>query len=337
MNALRSAGFTVGALPPGSSCSIADVPGVRVGHSTVEEGDGAGAVRTGVTAVIPPGDLLGAPLHAGVYVLHGYGKATGLWQVAHLGSLETPILLTNTLATFRCADALVSWTLARHPQARSVNPVVLECNDGWLSTIQVRAITEAHALSALDVATPEVHEGCVGAGSGMVAYELKSGVGTASCTVGPFTMGALVVPNMGRREDLLFLGRRPDLTKVPGTRRPEPGSVVVVLATDAPLHPHELGLLARRGALGLARTGAPADMGSGDFVLIFSTGQSCGQDGGCSCAVGHSAPYGEHMAGLIRACAQVTEEAVLSALLAAQSTTGRDGRTAYALPRHLLG
>ncbi len=331
MNALRAGGFTVGTLPPGRQRSIADVPGVRVGHTTVWEGEGVGAVRTGVTAVVPPGDLFGAPLPAGVDVLHGYGKATGLWQVAHLGMLETPILLTNTLATFRCAEALISWTLARHPRARSVNPLVLECNDGWLSAIQARPITETHALAALDAASPEVEEGCVGAGTGMVAYELKSGVGTASCTVGSYTVGALVVPNMGSRDDLLFLGKHPDLTEVPRTRGPAAGSVVVVLATDAPLRAHALSLLARRGALGLARTGAPADMGSGDFVLIFSTGQE--GDGLCN---GSLAPHGACMAGLIRACAQVTEEAVLSALLAARSTTGRDGRTAHALPRNLL-
>lgn len=336
MNALRAAGFTVGTLPPGSRCSIADVPGVRVGHTTVWEGDGAGAVRTGVTAVIPPGDPFGAPLPAGVDVLHGYGKATGLWQVAHLGMLESPVLLTNTLATFRCADALISWTLARHPKARSVNPVVLECNDGWLSAIQKRPVTEAHALAALDAAAPHVEEGCVGVGTGMVAYELKSGVGTASCAVDRYTVGALVVPNMGRREDLLFLGKHPDLAGIPRTRGPDVGSVVVVLATDAPLRPHELGLLARRGVLGLARTGAPADMGSGDFVLIFSTGPPTERGGKCSCDASLSL-RGACMAKLLRACAQVTEEAVLSALLAAQSTAGRDGRMAYALPRHPLG
>ncbi len=335
MNVLREAGLDVGGLPPGPRCAISDVLGVQVGHCTLREGDGPQAVRTGVTAVVPPGDLYAEPLPAGVFVLHGYGKATGLWQVAHMGALESPIVLTNTLGAFRCADAVVGWTVDRHPQARSVNPVVLECNDGWLSAIESRPVSEQHGREALAAATEDVAEGCVGAGTGMVAYELKSGVGTASCRVDSYTVGAVALPNMGLREDLRFLGRKLDLSGVPRVRREEAGSVVVVLATDAPLSPRQLGILARRGALGLARTGAPADMGSGDFIIAFSTAYRLPREDERWCAEvpGDSSRL---LRLSVRAAAQVAAEAVLSALLAAETTTGRDGRTAHALPREAL-
>ncbi|MFH1609364.1 MAG: P1 family peptidase, partial [Candidatus Bipolaricaulota bacterium] len=270
MNAFRKAGLALGWFPPGPRCAITDVPGIRVGHRTVVRGEGAEAVRTGVTAIVPPGDLYAEPLPAGAFVLHGHGKAIGLWQVLHLGELETPVLLTNTLAVPRCADALITWTLARHPEVRSVNPVVLECNDGHLSAIETRPITEDDALAALGAAGEAVEEGCVGAGTGMVAFGFKSGIGTASRLVAPYMVGALALPNMGRREDFRW-GDQP-VEPAPAVGPAHEGSVVVVVATDAPLLPEQLSRLSRRAALGVARTGAPADTGSGDFFLSFSAG-----------------------------------------------------------------
>lgn len=332
MNAFRRLGLSLGQLPPGERCSISDVAGVRVGHLTIIRGEGKEAIRTGVTAILPPGDPYADPLPAGAFVLHGHGKAVGLWQLLHLGTLETPILLTNTLASFRCADALVSWTLARHPEARSVNPLVLECNDGYLSAVEKRPVTEADALAALANAEREVQEGCVGAGTGMIAFELKSGIGTASRRVGTWTVGALALPNMGRREDLLFLGRKLDLSGLPRLRRQDHGSVIVVLATDAPLLPEQLSRLARRGALGLARAGAPASPGSGDFLVAFSTAYR----------ISRRTPQikvefipEQGMGKLYRAAAEATEEAVLSALLAARDMQGRGGLV-LALPRSAL-
>lgn len=325
----------MGHLPPGERCSICDVPGVWVGHRTIIQGEGEGAVRTGVTAILPPGDPYAEPLPAGLFVLHGHGKAVGLWQLLHLGSLETPILLTNTLATFRCADALISWTLARHPDARSINPVVLECNDGFLSAIEARPVTEDDALAALSVACGEVEEGCVGAGTGMVAFELKSGIGTASRVVGEWTVGVLALPNMGRRGDFRFLGRKLNLSGVPPLRREEQGSVIIVLATDAPLLPEQLSRLARRGALGLARTGAPASPGSGDFLIAFSTAWRIPRRAErlrVEFVLDRSKTMGE----LYRAAAEATEEAVLSALLAARDMEGRKGRLVPALPHSLV-
>ncbi|MGC9529308.1 MAG: P1 family peptidase [Candidatus Bipolaricaulaceae bacterium] len=335
LNALRRLGLAVGRLPSGPRCSLTDVAGVRVGHCTVVRDDGPQAVRTGVTAVLPPGDPYADMLPVGLFVLHGHGKAVGLWQVAHLGTLETPIILTNTWATFCCADALLGWTSRRHPAARSVNPVVLECNDGLLSAIEQRPVREEDALAALEAAGCQVEEGCVGAGTGMVAFELKSGVGTASRVAAGWTVGALVLPNMGRREDLRFLGRPLDLSHVPRLRRQAAGSVIVLLATDAPLLPEQLSRLARRGALGLARTGAPADPGSGDFLVAFSTAYRVPR-GGDRVAGQFVADRSAAMGDLYRAAAEATEEAVLSALLAARTLTGRDGRTAFALPAEAL-
>ena len=140
MNALRKAGLSVGRFPSGPRAAITDVLGVRVGHCTLIEGEGPQAIRTGVTAIVPPGDPYAEPFSAGVFVLHGHGKALGLWQIQDVGELETPILLTNTLAVFACAEALLTWTLRKHPEARSINPVVLECNDGRLSAIELRPV-----------------------------------------------------------------------------------------------------------------------------------------------------------------------------------------------------
>ncbi|MBC7097916.1 P1 family peptidase, partial [Candidatus Bipolaricaulota bacterium] len=244
-------------------------------------------------------------------------------------------LLTNTLAVFRCADALITWTLSRHPRARSINPVVLECNDGFLSAIESRPVLEADALAALEEAGEGVQEGCVGAGTGMVAFGLKSGVGTASRRVGEFTLGVLALPNMGRREDLRFLGRALDLSGVPPLRREEHGSVIIILATDAPLLPEQLSRLCRRGVLGLARTGAPASPGSGDFAVAFSTAYRIPREAE-KLAVEFVPDRSEAMGALYRAAAEATEEAVLSALLAARDMEGRGGRIVPALPPSLI-
>lgn len=326
MNAFRSAGLSLGRFPPGARGMMTDVPGVLVGHCTIVHGEGEGAVRTGVTAIVPPGDPYAEPLPAGAFVLHGHGKATGLWQLLHLGELETPVLLTNTLAVPRCADALLTWTLARHPQARSVNPVVLECNDGYLSAIEARPLAEDDALAALEAGSEEVAEGCVGAGTGMVAFGFKSGIGTASRVVGPFKVGALALPNMGRREDFA----PPPGLKVGGAARwaleqDGGGSLVVVLATDAPLLPAQLARLARRMALGAARTGAPATTGSGDFFVAFSTGWRIPR-GTERIQVEFIADRSPTMGDLCRAVTEATAEAIYSALLAATPLIGRDGR-----------
>ncbi len=328
MNAFRAAGLTLGQLPPGPRTTLADVPGIYVGHVTLTSGQGEEAVRTGVTAIVPPGDPYAEPLAAGLFVLHGHGKAVGLSQVRDLGELETPVLITNTLAVFRCAEALLSWTLRRHPEARSVNPVVLECNDGRISAIERRPVTEDHALAALEAAGEGVEEGCVGAGTGMVAFGFKSGVGTASRRVGDFTVGVLAVPNMGRAQDF----RAPfSFEKAPEREAgAEAGSLVVVLATTAPLLPEQLSRLARRAALGAARTGAPVDTGSGDFFLAFSTGLRFPRMEERR-SVTYVPDRSKTMGLLYRAAAEASEEAIFSGLLAAKPTPGRTGQVFPAL------
>jgi len=338
MNALRKAGLTLGRFPLGPRAAITDVLGVRVGHCTLIEGEGPQAIRTGVTAIVPPGDPYAEPFSAGVFVLHGHGKALGLWQIQDVGELETPILLTNTFAVFACAEALLTWTLRKHPEARSINPVVLECNDGRLSAIELRPVREEHALLALEGAKEEVEEGCVGAGTGMIAFGYKSGIGTASRIVGKFTLGALALPNMGQPEDF-----RPPRSEKPspkaernssnflapsrgeGKGEGAEGSLIVVLATDAPLLPAQLSRLCRRAALGAARTGAPADTGSGDFFLAFSTGLRFPR-GAEKVAAEIIPDRSRLMSELYRAAAEATEEAIYSALLSASPMEGRDGR-----------
>jgi len=339
MNALRKAGLSVGRIPPGPRGSITDVPGVRVGHCTLISGSGENAIRTGVTAILPPGDPYAEPLSAGVFVLHGHGKALGLWQIQDVGELETPILLTNTLAVFACAEALLTWTLRKHSEARSINPVVLECNDGRLSAIELRPVREEHALLALEGAKEEVEEGCVGAGTGMIAFGYKSGIGTASRIVGNFILGALALPNMGRPEDF-----RPPRNEKPSPKAEKnsfpsrvssrgegkgegaEGSLIVVLATDAPLLPAQLSRLCRRAALGAARTGAPADTGSGDFFLAFSTTLRFPR-GAEKVEAEIISDRSRLMGELYRAAAEATEEAIYSALLSASPLEGRDGET----------
>lgn len=344
-------GLTTGILPAGPQNDLCDVAGVKVGHATVVNGAGAlepgrGPVRTGVTAILPhEGNLFEEKVPAGLFVLNGFGKSTGLAQVQELGTLETPVLLTNTLSAFRAADALISWTLERNPAVGittgTVNPVVGECNDGYLNDIQGRHVTEEHVRAALDgAAGGPVVQGAVGAGTGVVCYGFKGGIGSASRVVGGYTVGALVQANFGRRSDLLVAGVPVGqmLLEYPGDEGPEPeavppGSIMVVLATDAPLDARQLTRLCRRGALGLARTGASAANGSGDFVLGFSTANRVPHRSAEAVSTWQllrdDAPA---MDRLFLAAVEAVEESVLNALFAAVSVEGRDGHKAYGLP-----
>lgn len=216
MARIRHFAITPGTMPPGPRNAITDVPGVQVGHVTLSSGE----VNTGVTAIVPqPGDLFQNKLTAAVEVINGFGKSTGLVQVAELGSLETPILLTNTFGVGTCANALIRHAIAQNPaigrSASTVNPVVCECNDGVLSDIQAMAVTEADALQAIEAAQSEVAEGSVGAGRGMITFGFKGGIGTASRRVSlqgrKHMLGALVLSNFGKAGDLVLPdGRRPD-------------------------------------------------------------------------------------------------------------------------------
>ncbi|MFC7813955.1 P1 family peptidase [Streptomyces sp. NPDC057367] len=326
----RDLGIVIGTAAPGPLNAITDVPGVRVGHTTVRrEPD----VHSGVTAVVP--DLVGprTPLPAGVFTGNGYGKLIGTTQLAELGTLETPVLLTSTLSAFRVADALVGWMLERPgcEEVLSLNPVVGECNDGLLSDIRARPVRPEHVRAALDTASGgPVDEGCVGAGTGTVALGFKAGIGTASRVTDlagrPRTTGVLVQANFGGT--LRVLGRTLTPSSL-GSGTPAPGSdagsCMIVVATDAPLDARQLTRVARRAVFALARTGAAYSHGSGDYAIAFGT------------ASPEAGPVADAELGpLFEAVLDGVEEAVLNSLLAATTTTGFGGQTAPALSADLL-
>lgn len=329
----------VGALPSGPLDAITDVGGVRVGHCTLD----AGGVQTGVTAILPNADpLLRKPL-AACCVFNGFGKSVGLMQVAELGCLETPLALTNTFSVGEIATAQIRQAVAAHPEVGrewpTVNPLVLECNDGYLNDIQTLAVRGEHYLAACAAADRRFAQGSVGAGRGMSCFHLKGGIGSASrraaCAGKTFTVGALVLSNFGKPEHCLLAGRPVGrllcerLTAQGRAAReaaaPEKGSIIMVLATDAPLDIAQLGRLARRAGNGLARTGSIYGHGSGDVAVAFST--ACAlpwPETGEPALVPHAPDSWLDV--LFQAAAEATEQAVFKALFLAEPVVGREGR-----------
>ena len=323
----RDAGLSCGSLASGERNSIADVPGVAVGHATLAEGD----IRTGVTAVLPhDGDLFRDKVVASAYVLNGFGKSTGLMQLNELGTLETPILLTNTFAVGTCSNALIRRAITSNPeigrQTSTVNPVVLECNDGYLNDIQARAVTEGHANTAIELAAEAFAVGSVGAGTGMSCFGLKGGIGTASRGLHfdrqPYHVGVVVLANFGRAGDLrLPDGRRIDLESDPAG---EAGSCIIVVGTDVPLDHRQLGRVARRAGVGLAWCGSFWGNGSGDIALAFSTAHRVPHDADRD-LIDQRVLAESRIDRLFQAAAEATQEAVLDALVAAGTMIGRNG------------
>lgn len=329
----------IGQLPSGARDAITDVAGVTVGHATLDDG----AVQTGVTVVRPhAGDPYLQRVPAGFAVLNGFGKSVGLVQVEELGVLETPIALTNTFAVPAVAAAQIRHCLAANPECGrtlpTVNPLVFECNDGYLNDIRRMAVSEADYLDAWARASVDVAQGAVGAGRGMSSFGLKGGVGSASRRVaigdGAFTVGALVLSNYGRPEQLTVAGDAwgPRLAAPRDARDagPEKGSIIMLLATDAPLDARQLRRLALRAGAGLARTGSVFGHGSGDIALAFSTAYTVPQRADASMpavALLHDALLDP----LFQAVADSTEQAILHALWRAETVTGRDGHVRRAL------
>ncbi len=329
----RDFGLVCGNLPTGPGNALTDVPGVRVGHRTIVRD----ALRTGVTAVLPhAGNLYRSKVLAAVEVINGFGKSAGLVQVDELGTIETPILLTNTFAVGTCSSALIRHALRDNPdigrETATVNPVVLECNDGWLSDIQALAIAEADALAAIEgAAEGSFEQGSVGAGTGMSAFGFKAGIGTASRRIAldgrDFHLGVLVLANFGRAGDLILPdGRRPRPPK-PG-KTPvdavEKGSVIAILATDVPLDCRQLRRVTRRCGAGFARLGAFWGHGSGDIALGFSTACRIDHDEGRD-LIGITILNENRIDRLFQAAVEATQEAVLNALCAAPAMVGRNG------------
>ena len=331
----RDHGVTVGDLPIGPRNKITDVPGVTVGHCTVDTEEH----KTGVTVVLPgPENPFVHKLPAAAFVLNGFGKTAGLVQVEELGTLETPIALTNTLNVGLVHDALVEYLIGRCEaegiDLTSVNPVVCECNDGGLNRIQVRAVGREQVFAALAAASPDFDEGDVGAGKGMVCHGLKGGIGSASRRLTlnrrDYTLGALVLANHGRLADLTIDGRRVGLEITPekAARESDVGSCIVILATDLPLDSRQLGRVARRASVGLARLGSFIGHGSGEVFLAFSTANAF--DPREKAATRTVTAFHENKMDLpFRAAAECTEEAVLNCLYTAHTVTGWDGKPVY--------
>lgn len=333
----RDLGLACGVLPSGERNTIADVPGVLVGHATLAQND----VHTGVTAVLPhDGDLFQGKPTAGAVVLNGFSKSIGLHQLNELGTLETPILLSNTFAVGTCANALIRRAIAANPaigrQTGTVNPVVLECNDGYLNDIQAMAVTEVDVDTAIALASEDFPVGAVGAGTGMSCFGLKGGVGSASRRLrlerANWHLGSLVLANFGRSGDL----------RLPGGRRINPmgkpeneiGSCIVVLATDIPLDHRQLQRVAHRAGVGLAWCGSFWGNGSGDIALAFTTANCIPHQ--ADAALMHQRVLAEaRIDQLFQAAAEATQEAVLDALAAAETLVGRAGHRRVGL-RELL-
>jgi D-aminopeptidase len=347
----RALGIVVGSYTPGPLNAITDVAGVTVGQTTLMSGDGPlkpgiGPIRTGVTVVIPRDDVWHKKVAAGSFVLNGTGEMTGLAWISESGFLEYPIALTNTLNVPRVANGIMSWMIARYPEIGitddTLTPVVAECDDGRLNDIQGRHVSEADVMKALDSASAGVvQEGSVGAGTGMVSYGFKGGIGTSSRrlpkTEGGYTIGVLVNANHGRRPELVVggvpVGRRYEIVP-PVAQDQSPGqsegSIIIVIATDAPLDSRQLTRLAKRAALGLARTGSTARHGSGDFVLAFSTANVIPHYPK-ELTFQHVHLADTHLNPLITATVESTEEAILNALTMATTVVGRDGHRVEAI------
>jgi D-aminopeptidase len=342
----RDLGVVVGILPPGKNNAITDVAGIRVGHATMISGDD---VRTGVTAILPhSGNLFQEKVPAAVFVGNGFGKLMGSTQVNELGEIETPILLTNTLNVPRVADALIEWMLRLpgNEQVRSINPIVAETNDGYLNDIRGRHVGREEVYAAIRSAKDGVvEEGSVGAGTGTVAFGWKGGIGTSSRMtpqqLGAYTVGALVQSNyggvltingapVGRELGKYYL--KEQIGAARGSQQVSDradGSIIMVVATDAPLDARNLRRLAARAMLGLARTGSPSTNGSGDYVIAFSSANLIRANENLRNV---QTLGNEAMSPLFEAVVEATEEAIYNSLFKATTVTGRDGHRADALP-----
>lgn len=314
----REFGIRTGTLATGPLNAITDVAGVRVGHATVIRGD---TIRTGVTAVLPhAGNLFRDKVPAAIVVANGFGKLAGSTQVNELGEIETPILLTSTLNVPRVADALIEYmlSLAGNENVRSINPVVGETNDGYLNDIRGRHVGSEHVFAAIQNARGgAVEEGAVGAGAGTVAFGYKGGIGTASRVAGGYTVGVLVQSNFGGDLTIAGVPVGRELRKSPS---PADGSIMMIVATDAPVDARNLRRLAARTVWGLARTGSTGSNGSGDYAIAFTTVRAPGR-----------LLENDVLSPLFAAVIEATEEAIYNSMFKAV-TTSANGRTVEALP-----
>ncbi len=361
----RDVGLIIGRLPTGRHNALTDVDGVLVGHVTLIEGEGplvpgVGPIRTGVTAVRPhPGDVHREKVAGGVLRLNGFGEVTNADQVREMGVIESPILLTGTQNVPRVADAALTWAFERDPEVGvhtwAPSPIVAECSDMLLNDVRGRHVNRQHVIAAIDGAkSGPVAEGGVGGGTGMSCCEFKGGIGTSSRVLpaegGGFTLGVLVMSNFGRREHLIVdgapVGRELADWNPPPPTEPGPdqsgSSIIIVLATDAPLNARQLERVSARAGAGLARTGGMFSTSSGDFVIAFSTSNRVPHNPPAavveqrvvaeSLLAGQAWPASAAINYLFQAAIEATEEAILNSMFAAETLTGRDGHTRHAIP-----
>ncbi len=335
----RDIGIKPGIFSPGKNNAITDVQGVKVGHRTIIEGTN---IRTGVTAIIPhSGNIFREKVPAAIELGNAFGKLVGYPQVQELGELETPIILTNTLSTWTAASALVEYTLRLrgNEHVRSVNPVVGETNDARLNDIRGMHVTRDHILEALEKATDgAVEEGAVGAGTGTTSFGWKSGIGTSSRLLpeqyGSYTVGVLVQSNYGGilTIDGVPVGKELDQYMFRDADEQEDGSIMIIVATDAPLPSSYLKRLARRALVGLGRTGTPMTHGSGDFVIAFSTSEKIRIPTDAEREYDQTILRQSALTPLFQAVVEATEEAIYNSLFKAEAMTGYRGTTVEALP-----
>ena len=347
---VREIGLEIGHYPPGGLNAITDVPGVRVGHSTIVKGTGRlrrgkGPVRTGVTAVLPHPDLFSQRVIGGGFVLNGAGEVSGMMQVMEWGLIETPILLTNTLSVGSCSQGVVKYLVERHPgigmEHDVVIPLVGECDDSWLNDVAGRHVRAEHVYEAIEAATGgPVREGNIGGGTGMITCDFKGGIGTSSrklpASKGGYTIGVLVMSNFGNMHELRMGGIPVGRILAPlyadhRKRRSSYGSIIAVLATNAPLSSHQLNRLSKRVALGIGRVGSIAAHGSGEIVVAFSTANKVPR-------VSKKRTYAltllsdQHINPLYQAAIEASEEAILNAICMGEPMDGVNNHFVPALP-----
>ncbi|EFC91396.1 peptidase S58 DmpA [Dethiosulfovibrio peptidovorans DSM 11002] len=342
----REMGIEIGFMPTGAKNSIGDVQGVSVGHVTLDDGP----VKTGVTAIIPgSGNTFRHKFPAGCHVINGFGKSVGLVQIEELGTLETPIVLTNTLSVGDCVRGLVDEMLATDEgigdTTGTVNSVVCECNDGFLNDIRGLNVKPRHVGEAVRSASPNFSMGDVGAGKGMSCYQLKGGIGSSSRLVeldgARYTVGVLVLSNFGEMKDLSIDGVKVGkaiFREAPPERLKEQGSIIAVVATDAPMTSRQLKRLCKRASVGIVRTGAYIGNGSGEIALAFSTAYRVPHEGVEPVEI---SPVSDSLANrFFRAVVEATEESVIDSMLLSSPVEGREGRKRRSLAEfeeHIIG
>lgn len=338
---IENLNIKIGEFPSGKNNLISDIKGIKVGHTTLNDGK----IKTGVTALLPhSGNIFKDKFMCSSYVINGFGKSCGLMQINELGTLETPIILTNTLSVGTASTALIKYMFKNNKDikitAGTINPVVCECNDGYLNDIRGFHVKEEHIFQAIESADIKFQEGNIGAGTGMSCYQLKGGIGSASRIIRldekEYTVGAMVLSNFGLKKDLIVNGKKlgDKIIALENEEQLEKGSIIIILATDIPMNERQLKRISKRVPVSLARTGSHIGNGSGDVVIAFTTANKINhyeEKDIISIKI-----INENKIDIIfRAIIETVEESILSSLLHSTKTVGRDGNTRESLNKYI--